>query len=327
MHHLVFGRFFLKSAMNFIVAAPHSFCDADKSERHCDRVAALAVCEIEKYDAGRYIRYIQTSDKLRTEEHDYNRPNTDLTSWREDLRKQIKTINPDFVFEMHSFPGKHEMYRRLWPGADLAIFESKHNSTWVHWLANEIKTRVPNGYVISVVKPWHPVAITDDVIKIRNIEPDRRKIFHSLFEFNEDMPPERVTILARAVYDAVVNLIEQDIMNPGGIAMVISTYGGNHNGTAGFDGSIIHPASISPYGSKQKNTRELAGLAAVFLILSIVLIGVGRAVGNRAYKAMFPQLHGWAEYTTGDPYYDQNTNKNFGERITRAWEYAKRNPL
>ena len=274
------------------VVAPHSHCDSQNPDRHCDRVALAAVNETVAYDtSNRFIHDPKTSDKLRTMRHDYNRPNTDATVWREDLRTRVKHEKPDFVLELHSFPGNHEMYQRLWHGADLAIFASNHNKSWIDLMVAKIKSyiakecgRAAVEYRIEIVKPWHAVAITDDMIAIRATEPGCRHLMHSLFEFNEDMPSERIGVLARAIYDATLEMVIEQNGVSGGVL------GGE------FDAATAHPASLSGRTAMQKNARELKMLLVVFLLLSLILIGLGRAVFGRVYDAMFPQLRTWQPY-------------------------------
>jgi hypothetical protein len=281
--------------MKFIVAAPHSFCYRNVPIRHCDRVARSAVREIEKCDLKQYIRHIHLSDKLRTTEHDYNRPNTNETAWRKDLRNRIVEIIPDFIFEIHSFPGNHELYLDRWPGVDLAIFASDHNAAFVEQIVSGIKSRVPSDYVVSIVKPWHPVSITDDVVKICETRSECKNICHSLFEFNEDMPSKRIPILAKAIYDTTLDLIEQNRLR--------ECRGGN---PSIFDAMISHPASIrgNTVGNTVGNTDfRLIGLGALFLILLMILLATGRAITMLT------------------------SEMSISDRLNRAWEYALKNPL
>ena len=248
------------------VAAPHSFCNPENANRHCDRVALAAVNEIRAYDAGRHISDPITSDKLRTLRHDYNRPNTDKTLWRENLRTRVKQEKPDFVLEIHSFPGNHEMYQRLWHGADLAVFASDHNKLWVDSLVAKIKSRIPPEYRIEVVKPWHAVAITDDMVAIRESSPGCGRLLHSLFEFNEDMPSERIPVLARAVYEAALEMV----IKQNGIS------GGRITDATGFDTATTHPASrglVSDMSTGAIIMFSLAGGLIALLLLTIATIG------------------------------------------------------
>lgn len=257
--------------MRFLVTAPHSFCDPDKPERHCDRSAKLAVDEIVKYDDGRHIRHVQVSDMLRSANHDYNRHNTDNTPWRALLQEKISEIQPTFIFEIHSFPGGHEMYQRLWPSADLAIYESAHNTKWVHILANEIKARVPKEFVILIVQSWHPTAITDDVIAMLK-EKDGAQIVHSMFEFNEDMPQERVPVLARAVYDSVLHLVDQNKGRP--------VFGGS---ARDYDSAIVHPAALGYViaNKLQPTVKKIFGTIAIIgliVIAAMIFVYIGYSI-------------------------------------------------
>ena len=272
------------------VVAPHSYCDPQNPDRHCDRVALAAVNEIGSCDApNHFIFNAKTADKLRTVAHDYNRPNTDNTQWRDDLRTRVKREKPDFVLEIHSFPGDHEMYQRLWHSADLAVFASDHNKLWVDSLVAKIKSRIPSGYRIEIVKPWHAVAITDDMVAIRATEPGCDRLLHSLLEFNEDMPSERIPVLARAVYEAALEVIKQNRSLIHSVSGSVASGGVASGGVAsGFDAATIHPATIMD--PRAKNMCGLKVLIVMLMLLSLILIGIGRTIFSHAYDVMFPQL-------------------------------------
>jgi hypothetical protein len=243
------------------VVAPHSHCDSKNPVRHCDRVALAAVQEICAYDAvhsgKECIVDRLTADTLRTMQHDYNRPNTDAAAWREDLRARVKRAKPDFVLEIHSFPGNHEMYQRLWHNADLAIFASDHNKPFIDSLVAKIKSRIPTEYRIEVVAPWHAVAITDDMVAIRATDPGCKQLMHSLFEFNEDMPRERIPVLTRAIYSATLELVGQN-----------GVHGGN---ASGFDAAITHPASFR-LANVSTGAIVMLGLAGTLIALMLLTI-------------------------------------------------------
>jgi hypothetical protein len=186
------------SNARFFVVAPHSFCAS--GPRNCDLVALAAVDAIKEYDShhGRHIMAYHIADRLR-ELGDYNRPWTDHEPWRVDLREKLTAARPDYVIEMHSFPGAHPMYVDLWKSSDLVLFKSPANAHYVDNLAASIRRHLARGghgsMKVMVVVPWHPVAITDDAARIG--------LQHTLFEFNEDMPREHIAPLAAAIHAAV----------------------------------------------------------------------------------------------------------------------------
>ncbi len=189
--------------LTIFIAAPHNWCDESPDKpRHCDRAASAAISALETAASERNVRIVgrHVSDKLRTTDHDYNRPNTDDTPWREELRRRVAAAAPDFVVEAHSFPGNHEMYRDRWAGSSLVLFDAPNNRAFVHDLAAAIRDalgRVGRGDLkVTVQTPWHPVSITDDMATMK--QP------HMLFEFNEDMPRDNIPPLA----DAIISTLE-----------------------------------------------------------------------------------------------------------------------
>lgn len=261
----------------YVVAAPHGFCSVANPIRHCDRVANRAVDAIIAADTNRQISYVQLSDKLRMLNHDYNRPNTDDTPWRARLRESIIAHHPDFVFEIHSFPGDHEMYRTRWPGAtsatsaDVALFKSDDNAEWIELLAAKIRERAPAGAIVRVVKPWHPVAITDDVAMIKKTRSECVNIMHALIEFNE--VAETTDIMARAVYSAVDDLVRSRIA-----AKKDSIFGGDsYTDKYVFDPEIMHPAAISDTTAVRSGFANISGFSTdvsgrTFVIMMLVLV-------------------------------------------------------
>ncbi len=179
-----------------LIIAPHSHCEAT-TYRDCDSVAGQAVKELRSADRQGIIAQEHLSDRLRAL-GDYNRPVTDATPWREQSRAIASTIAPDFVLEVHSFPGNHVTFRSAWPGADLVLFESPANAQWIGHLADEVRKRAPEFKVMTAV-PWHPCAISDDMAKLG--------LRHTLVEFNEDMPRSRIGPLAKAVVESLTQFL------------------------------------------------------------------------------------------------------------------------
>lgn len=266
---------------SYIVAAPHCYCSKLNPIRHCDRVANRAVSAIVAADTGSRIVYTQLSDKLRRIDHDYNRPNTDDTPWRAQLRDNIITRHPDFVFEVHSFPGDHEMYRTRWPGAtsstscDLALFRSDDNASWIDLLAEKIRNRAPLGSIVRVVKPWHPVAITDDIAAIKKSTPECANTMHTLIEFNEVADILATEAMAAAVYSAVDELVRaRDAVRKESI------FGGDtYAGKYVFDPAIMHPAALDSFSNVSGKTFVSMMLALAFIILTLIGLA-GYAIGK-----------------------------------------------
>jgi hypothetical protein len=140
---------------------------------------------------------------------DYNRPETDNTEWREQLIKHASEYKIYFVFEVHSFPGDHPMYKKLWPDADLVVFKSKWNAHFIDQLVKNIKTHNPFHKNIQIREPWHPVSITDDMGPHPNV------MGHALIEFNEAMSLNDRSVMSAAVVNAVLDL---------NIASMLTTY-------------------------------------------------------------------------------------------------------
>lgn len=270
---------------SYIIVAPHSHCSAWNPIRHCDRVANRAVDAIIAADINRHITYVQLSDKLRRENHDYNRPNTDSTAWRAQLRDNIIKHHPDFVFEVHSFPGDHEMYRTRWPGAvassscDLALFQSEDNALWIERLAAKIRERAPSGAIVRVVKPWHPVAITDDVAAIKKSIPACTNTMHTLIEFNEVADVLMTEAMAGAVYSAVDELVRNMAA-----ARKESIFGGDpYAGKYVFDPAITHPASITDLDgfSTDVSGHTFVTMMLILAFIILTMFGVaGFAIGK-----------------------------------------------
>lgn len=180
-----------------LVVAPHSFCESILN-RDCDRAALDSVNDVKKILAHHIVDY-RVSDRLRSM-GDYNRMTTDNDEWRINVGNTARILNPDFIMEMHSFPGDHRLYRDIWPGANLVIFESKYNKKFVHRLRDIIKKDI-GGYInILTAKPWHSVAITDQLGPTWN---------HTLFEFNETDDPATRKMIAESVARAVLIIIDE----------------------------------------------------------------------------------------------------------------------
>jgi hypothetical protein len=195
------------SSRLFLVA-PHSFCNEKNKIRHCDRYAGAAVDALKRAGGSR-VCGVHVSDTFRKSDFDYNRPMTNKMPWRNRLRDLITRTRPTFVLEVHSFPGNHPFYKH-WDHADLVLYRSSINTNFVEELQSRIATAAPN-LTIGIQSPDHPVAITDDMIKMG--------IDHTLFEFNEDMPASNLKVLSQAIISVFDNW---PIKKVGGFAPILT---------------------------------------------------------------------------------------------------------
>ena len=179
-----------------LVTAPHSFCIPAR-RRHCDTVALSAVNHIREYTNGHDIKY-HVSDRLRNE-GDYNRPVTNNEPWRRELRELAQTHKPEFVLEVHSFPGNHPTYIKKWDHADIVIFESEYNIPFINKLIERVHYHSNWAFKIKKGWPWHNVALTDDLAPLYK---------HTLFEFNETGLDSDRKKLAHAIVDAAADIIK-----------------------------------------------------------------------------------------------------------------------
>jgi hypothetical protein len=183
---------------NFLVIAPHSYCVNEKI-RHCDKVAAEVVDVLrESFKKDNCIFHI--SDQKR-EYGDYNRPETDGTAWRTKMVEYARSINPDFVLEIHSFPARADIYK-IWHNSELVIFESESNKIFLNKLI-KILRRNDSYLKVMAGHPWHPVSITDDISKLNKK--------HALFEFNETLDHARLSKIADNLANAVRELVNENI--------------------------------------------------------------------------------------------------------------------
>jgi hypothetical protein len=177
-----------------LVTAPHSFCVPYKY-RHCDTVALNAVNHIKDYNTNHDVKY-HVSDRLR-QDGDYNRSITDAEQWRKDLRNLAQSHKPDFVLEIHSYPGWHPMYKKKWGNAELVVFESSHNAPFLDKLIERILYHANWSIKVRKGYPLHDVALTKDLAPLYN---------HALFEFNETDTDRNNKKIAQAILDAAVDI-------------------------------------------------------------------------------------------------------------------------
>lgn len=189
--------------MRFYIISPHSHCDKSNPERHCDRVAKFYAETISEYlkNAGHDV-ILQLSDRLRfgdcdnPDEHgmfrcDYNRNTTLKSEWRQHFEAEIEKMKPDFIFEVHSYPGEMSEYFYLWQKFKLQCIKSQFNSPFIAKLVDEIGD-VPMG--TGIASPDFEPSIMEQV---------GSRFKHTLFEFNEMHKDKE---LAKRVADAVVRI-------------------------------------------------------------------------------------------------------------------------
>lgn len=182
--------------LRVFLVSPHGHCEAD-AYRDCDRVAFKAVAALRAVEPQMIIG-THLADRLRAH-GDYNRPETNATPWRAQMTSLVREARPDIVLEVHSFPGTHPIYARDWPGADLVLYRSPANASWVDRMATLVHE--DTGAEVQVVDPTHPVAITDDMRTLG--------VTHVLVEFNEDGDKDKIAPLAKAVLRAIARLQDQ----------------------------------------------------------------------------------------------------------------------
>jgi hypothetical protein len=196
----------------YIVTSPHSFCDNVIKTRHCDTVAlqagdhivtalnASGVHNVVYHPNINRMRFPSDVNGTTNFTGDYNRPETNGTEWRDQLVEYANAALTDFVFEVHSFPGDHPIYKSLWPDADLVLFKSKWNAHIIKRIMANIKKHNPSHNNIQIREPTHPVSITDDMGPHANVRG------HCLIEFNEAMPFEDRKKMASAVTAAILDI-------------------------------------------------------------------------------------------------------------------------
>lgn len=179
--------------MKYYVISPHSFCDKHKKERHCDRVAKFYAETIAKKltDDGHDVM-LRLSDHLRfgdckNEKHkndqfrcDYNRDTTLELPWRKKFADEIKSFQPNFIFEVHSYPGEMVNYFHLWKDFKLKCIKSKKNTPFIAHLVENLGD--VEG-LVGIASPNFQPSITKQVETIN--KETTYDIPHTLFEFNE----------------------------------------------------------------------------------------------------------------------------------------------
>jgi hypothetical protein len=180
-----------------LVIAPHSYC-TDEKIRHCDMVVPLVISSLRK-EFYKHDVVFHLSDQKRID-GDYNRPETDGSVWREKGINFAKTNDPNFVLEIHSYPGSHKYYKDIWYDSELVIFKSTINADFIDVMITMLKKNDPSLKVM-IGYPDHPVSITDDMAK------NNKK--HSLFEFNEELQVKRILEISHNVSQTILEMINK----------------------------------------------------------------------------------------------------------------------
>ena len=188
--------------MKYYVISPHSFCEKHKKERHCDRVAKFyAEAIAQKLINDGHDVILRLSDHLRfgdckNDKHkndqfrcDYNRDTTLELPWRKAFGDEIKSFRPNFIFEVHSYPGEMENYFYLWKGFKLNCLKSRDNTPFIAQLVENL------GDVdsfVGIASPDFQPSITEQVETIN--KEIGSSIPHTLFEFNEKFQDKDLAI-------------------------------------------------------------------------------------------------------------------------------------
>lgn len=197
--------------MKYYIISPHSLCDNNKKGRHCDRVAKFYAESIYKIliDKGHDV-ILRLSDQLRfgncqNDKHkdelfrcDYNRDTTLELPWREKFGDEIKVFRPNFIFEIHSYPGEMENYFHLWKDFKLKCLKSSSNTPFIAQLVENLGD--VEG-LVGIASPNFQPSITKQIETINKEINDN--IPHTLFEFNEKF---KDADLAIRVADAIVEM-------------------------------------------------------------------------------------------------------------------------
>jgi hypothetical protein len=161
-----------------LIIAPHSKCDSEIAQRHCD-IRAKEIAENLKKVAENlnYDVKLILSDMLRSI-HDYNRKESFNTPWRQQIRNYIEDNfdTPIIIYETHSFPPKGTEFVDGSQMALLAIDEYYSGTKKMHdYLNNTTDIKIHN-------------AINNTRINNLMIETSRYPNIkhHYLLEFNED---------------------------------------------------------------------------------------------------------------------------------------------
>ncbi len=171
-----------------LIVAPHSAC-GPAGTRDCDRVARQAA-EIMAAAEPSWIAATHLADRLRIY-GDYNRGVAYFSHWRLELRALVNAIGPAFMIEAHSFPPD----TRGWQGADLVLFASPFNKSWIDALARAIVARTPINVRIAQAGDANSI-----MYEFGPYVP------HVLVEFNED--GRNLEVAARALVGAAKQLVE-----------------------------------------------------------------------------------------------------------------------
>jgi hypothetical protein len=129
---------------------------------------------------------------------DYNRKTTLKSEWRQHFEKEIEKLQPDFILEVHSYPGEMTEYFYLWQKFKLQCIKSQFNTPFIAELVDKIG-ELPSG--VGIASPDFEPSIMEQV---------GPRYKHTLFEFNEMYQDEK---LAKQVADAVVQICSTEKNN------------------------------------------------------------------------------------------------------------------
>lgn len=178
-----------------LIIAPHSKCDTDIAQRHCDRRAKEIAEKLKQVALNlKFDVKLILSDHLRSI-HDYNRKESFNTPWRQQIRDYIEDNNdsPIIIYETHSFPPKGTEFDDGSQMALLAIDEYYYGTKKMHdYLSNTTDIKLHNAINRTRINN-----LMIETTKYPNVK------HHYLLEFNEDpsiLSSENESITTNSVF-------------------------------------------------------------------------------------------------------------------------------
>lgn len=158
--------------MKILIISPHSECDENNNDRHCDRSAKKMAMRLFEISKKKYDTTLILADDLRSN-IDYNREVAKNTKWRNNIRKFIESNRDEkiLVLEIHSFPPEHpDIYGKT------ALVSTKKNKDMMI-VFNELLKK--NNFNIDLM-------LVSDVSHIMIDLKQYDNVTHHLIEFNEE---------------------------------------------------------------------------------------------------------------------------------------------
>ena len=156
-----------------IVTAPHSQCNSEISNRHCDRKSGQAATELASIlrDQGRQVQ-LHLADVYRSE-LDLNRSEARESNFRQRVRTDLTKAS--LLLDIHSFP---------WPdfrGTEIAILDNSPGTSyaWILYMVLRI-FNLPAKYFIG--------SPANDIVR----EAREHQVPSLLLEYREDLSTSRI---------------------------------------------------------------------------------------------------------------------------------------